>query len=89
MRVGRLQPEEYVAFLHLLRIIDQDLPDDATFEMLDRLVVALDGDLALRNGGAIKRRERGPYTEGAEHQRDGGKAKASIGTVIIDTDRNG
>jgi ABC-type multidrug transport system ATPase subunit len=42
--------QEHVAFLQLLRVTNQDFPDDDAFEMLDRLVVGFDGDLALRNG---------------------------------------
>ena len=69
--------------------MDQDFPNDATFEVLDRLVVALDGDLALRHGGAIERRDSGPDAETAEHQRDGGKAQPSVDAVIVHPGRHG
>ena len=81
--VGRLQAEKHVAFLHLLRVADQDFPDDAAFEMLDRLVVALNGDLALRNRGSIERGQCRPDAEAAEYQRDGGKAEAAVAAVVI------
>jgi hypothetical protein len=87
--VGRLQPEQHVALLDLLRVTDQDFPNDATFEVLDRLVVALDGDLALCNGGAIERRKPGPDAEAAKHQRHRGKAEASITAMIIYPGRHG
>lgn len=69
--------------------MDEDFPDDAAFEMLDRLVVALDGNLALCNGGAIERREPRPDTEAAEHERDSGKAQTGVGAVIVDAARHG
>ena len=54
-----------------------------------RLVVALDGDLAVRHGGAIERGHRGPDAEAAEHQRDGDEAEAGVGAVIIQSGRYG
>ena len=51
--LGILDPQQHLAGANRVAIADQDLADNAAFQMLDRLAVGVDGDDAGRDGGAL------------------------------------
>src|SRR6185437_9203523 len=85
---GWLQAEEHVALFYLLRVMHQNLADDAAFEMLNRLVVALDCDLSLRDGSAIEGCKTCPDAKAAEYEGDRCEAQTSITAVVGGTGRH-
>ena len=66
----RLAPDHTVAFGN------QDIADDAAFQMRDRLAVALDPDGAQRDGRTFKARRRRPDAAADQENRDHGPAQA-------------
>ena len=58
--LGRLQTEEHLAFLDALRFLDEDLLNDAAFQMLDGLAIGLHGDARRCDRCAVERRHGAP-----------------------------
>ena len=66
--LGIVEPEQHLAGNHLVAVPNQDLADDAAFEMLHGLALARDADHAGRDGGAFQGRHGRPAAEAAEEQ---------------------
>src|SRR5262249_34368325 len=83
-RLRGVDPEQDLALLDVLGLLDQNLLDEAALQMLDRLAVALHPPPGRCDGGGVERGERGPQAERAEHDGDGGVADNGEGTVVGD-----
>ena len=69
-RLRGVDPEQHLALLHMLGLLDEDVLDDAALEMLDRLAIALDRDPGRRDGRRIERGPCGPQAERSEDDAD-------------------
>src|SRR5262249_36272570 len=70
LRLRIVHAEKHLTFVDVLSFLDQDLPDNAAFEMSDRLAVGFDGDRTRRNYGAVELGQGRPATEDAEGEDD-------------------
>jgi hypothetical protein len=66
LELRALELEQHLAFGDLLPFRDVESAHDAAFEVLHGLAVALHGDDAAGDRGAIDRRQRRPAAEPAE-----------------------
>ena len=67
-----VEPDQHVAGLHGVTVVDPELADDAAGRVLHLLDVGIDHDRALRDQRAGDLCGRGPAAEAAgEHQHDG------------------
>ena len=67
---GRVEPDQRVALMHKVAVMDQDLPDNAAFQVLDRLAVGFNRNRAVRDHGRIEPRDRRPSAEHHEGEDD-------------------
>ena len=69
-RLRFVEHEQRIALRDPISLLDAQLFDDAAFEVLDALAVAVGLDHRLRHDGAIERRQQGPGAEDSEKHRD-------------------
>ena len=62
-RLRIVETHQHIAGLYRIAVADEDFRDDAAFQMLDALVLALDGDRAARDHGTVDRHDGGNATE--------------------------
>jgi hypothetical protein len=82
-RLDVLEHDQRIAMPHGTAVPDQDLPNDATLEMLHGAPVAVGADDARRDGRPGQRRDRRPQAYAAEEQTDDQTAGRDRATQLL------